>query len=82
MSASNTATLRDSEFEMPAWKSIVSHIAAVLADEAFSSLKAPIKRVTVPNVCMPYAPNAERGVIPNEERIIRVATELLRSKAD
>src|SRR5882757_877335 len=37
--------------------SAASHIAAVLADKAFSHLKSPIKRVTVPNVCLPYAPN-------------------------
>ncbi len=61
--------------------SVASQIAAVLADEAFSSLKAPIKRVTVPNVCMPYAPNAERGLIPNDERIARVASDLVRAKA-
>lgn len=61
--------------------SVASHIAAILADEAFSSLKAPIKRVTVPNVCIPYAPNAERRVIPGDERIVSVATGLVRSKA-
>ncbi len=59
--------------------SVASHIAAVLADEAFDALKAPIKRVTVPNVCMPYAPNAERRMIPNDERIVRVVSDLLRS---
>ena len=61
--------------------SVASHIAAVLADEGFASLKAPVKRVTVPNVCMPYAPNAERLMIPSEERITRVVTDLVRSKA-
>ena len=61
--------------------SVASHIAAVLADEAFDALKAPIKRVTVPNVCMPYAPNAERRMIPNDERIVRVVSDLLRSRA-
>jgi len=55
--------------------SVASHIAAVLADKAFSALKAPIKRVTVPNVCIPYAPNAEKRVIPDADRIVRVATE-------
>ncbi|MGH8151012.1 MAG: alpha-ketoacid dehydrogenase subunit beta [Steroidobacteraceae bacterium] len=55
--------------------SVASHIAAVLADKAFGALKAPIKRVTVPNVCIPYAPNAEKRVIPDAERIARVATE-------
>jgi acetoin:2,6-dichlorophenolindophenol oxidoreductase subunit beta len=55
--------------------SAASHIAAVLADKAFSHLKAPIKRVTVPNVCMPYAPNAEKRMIPDADRIARIATE-------
>jgi pyruvate/2-oxoglutarate/acetoin dehydrogenase E1 component len=45
--------------------SAASQIAAVLADKAFSALRAPIKRVTVPNVCMPYAPNAEKRFLPN-----------------
>jgi pyruvate dehydrogenase E1 component beta subunit len=49
--------------------SAASHIAAVLADKAFNALKAPIKRVTVRNVCMPYAPNAERHVMPNADSI-------------
>jgi hypothetical protein len=30
---------------------------------------------------MPYAPNSERLMIPSDERIAKVAAELLRSKA-
>ncbi|MEP7243740.1 MAG: transketolase C-terminal domain-containing protein [Gammaproteobacteria bacterium] len=56
--------------------SAASHIAAVIADKAFSSLKGPVKRVTVPDVAMPYAPNAEARVFPNEEHIIAAATSL------
>ena len=59
--------------------SAASHIAAIIADKAFSSLKAPVKRVTVPNVSMPYAPNAENHVLPNEDQIAHVATDLARS---
>ncbi|HUN26689.1 MAG TPA: transketolase C-terminal domain-containing protein [Steroidobacteraceae bacterium] len=59
--------------------SAASHIAAVIADKAFGYLKAPVKRVTVPNVCIPYAPNAEKRVIPDAERIARVATETARA---
>ncbi len=59
--------------------SVASHISAVLADKAFAALKAPIKRVTVPNVCIPYAPNAEKHVIPDADRIVRVATETARA---
>ena len=61
--------------------SVASHIAAVLADVGFSALKAPVKRVTVPNVCMPYAPNAERLMIPSDERIAAVTAGLLRAQA-
>ncbi len=61
--------------------SAASHIAAVVADKAFTSLKAPVKRVTVPDVAMPYAPNAEARVFPNEERIVSVATSVARGAA-
>jgi pyruvate/2-oxoglutarate/acetoin dehydrogenase E1 component len=61
--------------------SAASHIAAILADKAFSALKAPVKRITVPNVAMPYAPNAEAHVFPSEERIANAATALVRSAA-
>jgi len=60
--------------------SAASHIAAILADKAFSSLKAPIRRVTVPDVSMPYAPIAENRVLPNEDQIAQVAKELAGSK--
>ncbi len=56
--------------------SAASHIAAILADKAFSALKAPVKRVTVPNVAMPYAPNAEARVFPNEEKIIQAVVSI------
>ncbi len=59
--------------------SAASHIAAVLADKAFGYLKAPIKRVTVPNVCMPYAPNSERLMIPDADRIAQTATASARA---
>jgi pyruvate/2-oxoglutarate/acetoin dehydrogenase E1 component len=59
--------------------SAASHIAAIIGDKAFANLKAPIKRVTVPDVSMPYAPNAENRVLPDEGKIKKVATELVHS---
>lgn len=50
--------------------SAASQIAALLADKAFSDLKGPVKRVTVPNVAMPYAPNAEAAVFPDGQHIV------------
>lgn len=57
--------------------SAASHIAAVVADRAFASLKAPPKRVTVADVAIPYAPIAERNVIPDAGRIAAVAAGLV-----
>jgi pyruvate/2-oxoglutarate/acetoin dehydrogenase E1 component len=61
--------------------SAASHIAAVLADKAFPHLKAPVKRVTVPNVCLPYAPAAEARMIPSAASIARVCLDLLKSSS-
>ncbi|MDE2793115.1 MAG: alpha-ketoacid dehydrogenase subunit beta [Paracoccaceae bacterium] len=57
--------------------SAASHIAAVLADKAHSCLKAPVRRITVPDTAMPYAPSVERPLLPNSERIVRAAGEIL-----
>jgi pyruvate/2-oxoglutarate/acetoin dehydrogenase E1 component len=46
-----------------------SQIAAMVAEKGFGLLKGPIRRVTTPNVAMPYAPGAEARVIPDEARI-------------
>ena len=59
--------------------SAASHIAAVIADESFHDLKAPVRRVTVPNVAMPYAPNVEKPLLPNPERIASAAATLIRA---
>ena len=50
--------------------SAASEIAAMVAERGFEFLKAPIRRVTVPNVCLPYAPNAEAAVLPGADRIV------------
>ena len=61
--------------------SAASHIAAIIADKAFESLKAPVKRVTVPDVSMPYAPNAELRVLPGDEQIASTAAECMHAHA-
>ena len=57
--------------------SAASHIAAVVADEAFNSLTAPIKRVTSPNIPMPYAPALERALLPDPDKIIVAAKSVM-----
>jgi pyruvate dehydrogenase E1 component beta subunit len=57
--------------------SAASQIAAMVADKGFDFLERPIKRVTVPNICLPYAPQAEARLIPNADTIARVSRELV-----
>jgi acetoin:2,6-dichlorophenolindophenol oxidoreductase subunit beta len=49
--------------------SAASHIAAVVCDKGFASLVSPVKRVTVPDVAMPYAPSLEKAVFPDAQKI-------------
>jgi pyruvate dehydrogenase E1 component beta subunit len=57
--------------------SAASQIAAIVADKAFGALKGPIKRVTVPNVAMPYAAIAERRLLPNPASIAAAVNSAL-----
>ncbi|KPF92930.1 pyruvate dehydrogenase [Novosphingobium sp. AAP83] len=45
------------------------YIAAIAADKGFASLKAPVKRVNIPNVAIPFAPIAEAAVLPDANKI-------------
>ncbi len=55
--------------------SAASEISALVAEKAFSSLKAPIRRVTVQNVCVPYAPTLEKVVLPDEATVAKAVRE-------
>jgi pyruvate dehydrogenase E1 component beta subunit len=54
-----------------------SEVAAFVSDEAFGYLDAPIKRVTTPNVPIPFSPALEKLVIPNEQKIIKAVKEVM-----
>jgi pyruvate dehydrogenase E1 component beta subunit len=60
--------------------SAASQIAAIVADKGFSSLKGPVRRVTSPNVAMPYAPAAEAAILPNEAKITQAVLALAGQK--
>ena len=53
-----------------------SYIAAIAADKGFKSLKAPVKRVNIPNVAIPYAPGAEAEVLPSVEKIVAAVNQI------
>ena len=48
---------------------VAAEVAAVLAEEGLSLLKAPVCRVVVPDVPIPYSPTLEAELIVTQERI-------------
>ncbi len=56
-----------------------AEVAAVIADEAFWYLDAPVKRLASPDVPLaPYSPVLERALLPSEEQIAAAMRELAR----
>ena len=51
--------------------SIATDIAALVVDEAFDYLDAPIKCVTAPHTPVPYSPVLEDAYIPNVDKVIQ-----------
>ena len=58
-----------------------SHISAVAGDLAFDELKAPIRRVTMPDVAMPFSPPLEQALLPGKDDIVRAARSILQYSA-
>jgi len=46
-----------------------AEISAIISEEAFSSLKAPIMRVATPDAIFPYSPPLEKSIFPNDTKI-------------
>jgi acetoin:2,6-dichlorophenolindophenol oxidoreductase subunit beta len=55
----------------------VSVIAGEVADEGFSSLKAPIKQVTALDATIPYSQPMEEYILPDEEKIVGAVQQVL-----
>ncbi|HKB79516.1 MAG TPA: alpha-ketoacid dehydrogenase subunit beta [Thermoanaerobaculia bacterium] len=54
-----------------------AEFAARIAEKAFDHLDAPVKRVASLDVPMPYSPPLEEYVLPNRDKVIAAARELL-----
>jgi pyruvate dehydrogenase E1 component beta subunit len=59
---------------------VAAGLAAIIADEGFDALRAPIKRVSLPPVPIPYAPSLEDFVTPTPQRIAATVRELVASR--
>jgi len=53
-------------------------IAAIVADEGFNYLDAPIKRVCAPDTPVPFAPVMEKFYVPDAEDIIKAIREIVK----
>jgi pyruvate/2-oxoglutarate/acetoin dehydrogenase E1 component len=63
--------------EEPKTESASSEIAAIVAEEAFDLLKAPIRRVCAPDTPIPFSPALEKVWMPDEEDLIAAVTGLM-----
>jgi acetoin:2,6-dichlorophenolindophenol oxidoreductase subunit beta len=64
--------------ESPVTCGITAELAAVVAEAGFDSLKAPIRRVGIPNVPIPYHAAEEDFVTPTAAKIIAAARDICR----
>ena len=54
-----------------------AELAALIAEQAFEDLDAPIRRLTAPDVPIPFSPPLEQAVLPQLEQIKEACRELL-----
>jgi pyruvate dehydrogenase E1 component beta subunit len=54
-----------------------ANLAALIQEQAFDDLDAPIQRVTGADVPMPYSKRLEQAAIPHEEHVVNAALETL-----
>ncbi len=54
-----------------------AQVAAIIQEEAFDDLDAPVLRVTQADVPMPYAKNLEQIAKPNADRVVRACNRVL-----
>jgi pyruvate/2-oxoglutarate/acetoin dehydrogenase E1 component len=56
---------------------LAGELAALISDERFYFLDAPIRRVTAPDTPVPYAPPLELDYLPKAEQVVEAALQLL-----
>src|SRR5215470_11574431 len=54
-----------------------ANLSALITEQAFDDLDAPVQRVTGADVHMPYSKRLEQAAIPHEEHVISAALETL-----
>ncbi|WP_291843506.1 alpha-ketoacid dehydrogenase subunit beta [Maricaulis sp.] len=62
--------------------SMAADIASLAAEEAFESLKAPIRKVTPPHCPVPFSPELEDAYIPGPNDIEQAVRAIVKERAD
>ncbi|GAC1332477.1 MAG: pyruvate dehydrogenase complex E1 component subunit beta [Candidatus Dormibacteria bacterium] len=53
-----------------------AEIAALVSEHCFDDLDAPVRRVAMPDVPLPYAKNLELALVPSEEEVVAAVRSL------
>jgi len=56
---------------------VMAEVAAIIAEEAWEDLDGPVKRVSAPDVPIPFSPPLERAVLPQVDDVREACRELL-----
>jgi pyruvate dehydrogenase E1 component beta subunit len=62
--------------EAPLTCGVAAELAAVMAEECFASLKAPVRRVGIPDVPVPYHQAEEEFITPTSAKIVAAARSI------
>jgi pyruvate dehydrogenase E1 component beta subunit len=63
------------------WFSVASEVAALIQEQAFDYLDAPVERVSGAEAPAPYSKSLEAAAFPNEQDVIDAARRSLYRKA-
>jgi len=63
--------------ESPARGGWGGYVISAVADKLIGYLDGPVKRIALPDIPIPFAPNLEAAVIPSTERIVKTVREVV-----
>ena len=61
--------------------SAASEISATISEEVFDSMKAPVLRVTTPDIHVPFSPALEKAIYPNPDNIVEAVKRITVKRA-
>ena len=59
---------------------VAAEIGAQVFEQAYDYLTAPLRRLTTPDIPVPASPELEKAALPDRNRIVQAALELMRAR--